>query len=340
LPGAPDSKGYGCDDVDGNFNALNCDGFSGATSHGSRLGYPTCSLWSFIKATYSRVMKAFVTKESLIELPVNLDGLPTEANFRTEFPNFTAAIDNALASDPRGSTNNTSNVQFHLAKISDGLWKDTTSFVGNGYAVNLGATLLTFPNVFLWDKSNFLAASTNAERWQNLFIVGNANVLFDSGSFAVSDPAYPSTDDFPPATDDQDYRSFVITVDQVAHEKFTNVTGESSHARLVVFNGSHGPAGANRQNASSKISLTELPFCAGITSNRYPELLSNGYPPITICEICNAWPNSVCLTGTPESCGTVNGLNALGNLCIYPGGILFEGNCMTGNYQVPVQPSP
>lgn len=340
LPGndAIDDNLFGCDGWDGS-NATNCGGFSGATAHGPRLGYPTCSVWSLIKATYARILKAYTTSGDVIGLRA---AVQTEADFRTDFPNFSAAIDTALSADPRGTTNNTSNVQYHLAKIAEGLELDTDPSASGGL---LGTFKFTFPNVFLWDKNNFLAASTNAQRWQNLFIIGNGNIIFDSGSAAITDPAYGGNE-----TDSQDYRSFVFTLDEVNHDKFKTVTENTNQARLVVFNGSHGPVGtgdpttttnpAARRNASSKISLTELPFCAGITSITYPDLLGDGSTPITLCEICNAWPNAVCLTGTDPSCGIVNGLDATGNNCMYPGGWAAEDNCMTASYEIPGESEP
>lgn len=341
LPGSENGLGFGaiaadglfgCDGYDGS-NATNCNGFAGATAHGARLGFPTCSVWAMIKALYARVYKAFKTSKSVIEFGT----IPwTESDFRTNLPNFTTAVDNALSADPRGTTNNTSNVQFHLAKIADGLYTDTQPAADGGL---LGVFQFTFPNVFLWDKNAYLAATTNAQRWQNLFIVGNGNILFDSASAAITGPAYSGN-----STDYQDYRSFVFTLDEVTHNKTETVTPNTNHARLVIFNGSHGPVGTGdpsnttnpsaRVNATSKISLTELPFCAGITSNRYPDL-EGGNTPITLCEICNAWPNEVCLTGSDPACTPVNGLDANGNLCMYVGGYAGEQNCMTANYEIP-----
>ena len=330
LAGRP-GDGYGCDQ-DGN----NCAGFAGATAHGTRLGFPTCSVWSLIKSVYARVLKAITTNGVVT---ANLVEDADESWFRnTAFPNFSTAVTDALSDNPAGTRNGTSNVQYHLARIANALYVDSESFLFLNTS-DPKVLSFTFPNVFLWDKNAYLAATTNEQRWQNLFIVGNGNVLFDSASAAITGPAYSGN-----STDYQDYRSFVFTLDEVTHNKTETVTPSTNHARLVIFNGSHGPVDTGspsnntnpsaRVNATSKISLTELPFCAGITSDRYPNL-ENGNAPITLCEICNAWPNEVCLTGTDPACGTVNGLDADGNVCMYIGGYAGEGNCMTANYAVP-----
>ena len=324
--------GYGCDDA-----GSNCVGFKGATAHGPRLGFPTCSVWSLIKSVYARVLKAATTNGVVNAFDGGLE-TKDEAWFRGQFPNFSSAVSDALQDDPGGTKNGTSNVQYHLAKIANTLYVDSQSFLSL-YTANPTVFSFTFPNVFLWDKDAYIGASTNEQRWQNLFIVGNANVLFDSTSAAIKSPAYSGNE-----TDAQDYRSFVFTLDEVTHNKTETVTEATNHARLVIFNGSHGPVGTGdpsnttnpsaRVNATSKISLTELPFCAGITSSRYPDL-EGGNTPITLCEICNAWPNAVCLTGSDPACAPVNGLDATGNVCMYPGGWAAEPNCMTANYEIP-----
>lgn len=333
---------FGCDlENSQGSQAEDCVGFKGATAHGKRLGYPSCSVWSMIKATYSRVRKALSTSEGLYNLFGGGEDLYdsgyyfwNENWFRRRFPTFSSAIDTALSDDPSGTINGTSKVHYHLAKISEALTVDSVAFFSSGnYGVNTSTTsyLFTPPNVFLWDPVKYKAAS-GAEKWKHLYIIGNGNVIFDSALFALPD-GYSSEE-----TDLQEFRSFVFNLDEVNHQNLSTITEDTAQARILLFNGAAIDTSIatlnDRIQATTKISMTQLPVCSGVTSQRYPDLEIGGLPPITICEVCNAWPNEVCLTGTTPSCGTVNGLDQNGNLCMYPSGHIFESNCLTASYQI------
>lgn len=344
MPGGagstPTNLAFGCT-CSAADEAINCSGFAGATAHGPRLGVPTCSVYALVIALYNRIFKTYRTMSTLIGLPLYSNRLMTEQEFREGgsdynewfgFPNFSAAVDACLAANPSGTTNNVSNVQYHLAKISEALLLDSTQNASDGFG---GPIRFTFPNVFLWDRTNFISASAT-NKWKHLYVIGNANVVFDSFSSAITGPCYESP------TDPQDYRSFVFTLDEVTHRKDSTVTDRTHQARLMVFNGSEGPTfgggpndanPASRKNASSRISLTELPVCFGLTTAA-SQTHRPSDPVLSLCEICNAWPAPVCLSGA--SCVPVSELPAnVRNKCYYPGGLFFSPNCMTASYQVP-----
>lgn len=318
---------FGCTS-DGSGNPINCNGLSGATAHGPRLGVPTCSLYALIKALYARVFKAYQTNDGVIGLTARTERL-TESEFRSGdwLQEFASAVDACLAADPSGTTNGTSNVQYHLAKISEQLLANSTQLYGDGY---LGPMLFTFPNVFLWDRAKFTTASAT-DKWKHLYVIGNGNIVFDSSSAAITGPCYVAP------TSNQDYRSFVFTLDEVTHKKDMTVTDRTEQARMFVFNGSAGPTigggpddanPVSRKNAASRISLTELPVCFGITTDAAPDRL------LSLCEVCNAWPNAVCLDA--DACSPVTELTGPERSnCTYPGGLWFNSNCMTASYEVP-----
>jgi hypothetical protein len=90
------------------------------------------------------------------------------------------------------------------------------------------------PNVFLWDPNAVNAATTNAQKWQNIFVVGNQNVISDTG--CTHTHVWEGGSSWSGGTG-----SNVVTLDSVSHDKNTNP------ARLVIWQGcnaSAGPVGA------------------------------------------------------------------------------------------------
>lgn len=61
------------------------------------------------------------------------------------------------------------------------------------------------PNVFLWDKESFLAAST-ADRWKHIYTIGNPNIIYDSGC----DSSYGNNE------------SIIVYVDNTMHQEGAN----------------------------------------------------------------------------------------------------------------------
>lgn len=339
---------FNCD-----YGNTNCRGCSGATSHGPRLGVPTCSVWSLVKSLYSRVFYA----AKGIQSPW-MDPVLTESDFRTQngptgFKEFSDAIDAMLADDPSQiTTGGTSKVQWHLAKVAAALEKESHKFISDPtsayYWGDTGKFVFTFPNVFLWDQTSFEAASAT-DKWKYLYVVGNGNVIYDSRSVAINRP-YSATgpyNDLHPDITGQDYRSSVVYLNEVNHQRSGLITPSSNHARMVVFNGSGGPTGTgspsiNRRTATSKITLVEMPICAGITHEDDPDV------PVSICSLCNAFPNYPCIPD--QGCSPITAIRTEpidGNPslissqsfveyvnCEHLGGKFAEPNGLTASYRV------
>lgn len=336
----------------GNFSDL---GVSGATCHGERLGVPACSLWSLMKALYSRVLFA-------IQKNVFVNGFGTtpygETTFRNStspngFKPFVDALDAMLADDPSQLVEGgTSKVQYHLARVSNQLEICSKRFFGEyngGIQFNEDRFRFTFPNVFLWDRSAYIAASA-ADKWKHLYVVGNGNIIHDSGSVAIERPYDLPWDDIVEGPTglsadilNQNYKSSIFHLNRFNHQ-LGPIIGEgttSHHARMLVFNGSGGPTGVGeftRRNAKSEISLTYMPICDSI--------LLPDTQVLTPCSLCNAHPNQAC-TPELESGGTCdvinvfppsNGIGAAGYIeavmCLDNGGYVDEFNSLTASYQI------
>lgn len=336
---------------------VNCRGCSGATSHGPRLGVPTCSVWSLVKALYSRVFYA----AKGIQSPW-MDPVMTESDFRTQngptgFKEFSDAIDTMLADDPsQVTTGGTSKVQWHLAKVAAALEKesrkfimdDTTAYHWASFVGHDGKFVFTFPNVFLWDQASFESASAT-DKWKYLYVVGNANVIYDSRSVAINRPysGIGPYNDLHPDITGQDYKSSIVYLNEVNHQRSGLIQSNSNHARMVVFNGSGGPTGTgfpsiNRRTATSKITLVEMPICGGIAHEDNPNV------PVSICSLCNSFPNYPCIPD--EGCSPITAIRTEpiggdGSLissqtlveylnCEHLGGRFAEPNGLTSSYTV------
>lgn len=352
---------FNCDD-----DGTNCIGCSGATSHGPRLGVPTCSVWSLVNALYWRVYYAITNNHSGADLDPMLPSLTgmSETTFRTQnapdgFSRFAQAVANLLAANPSSTTNGTSNVQYHLAKIKEGLKLDSsvlfeTYFGGSDYFD------FTFPNVFLWDPVEYQNVG-GSEKWKHLYVVGNGNVIYDSRSVSITGPysIYSNEAGIHEDILAQDYQSSVFYLNEVTHDRQSSGGhGEFGRplSRVFVFPGSGGPIGnapdITRRNAIAKVRLRELPFCGGMTGYDGIEI-----QPISLCSICNAsWNNSaVCLKDrTPEGDPVAgDGINSVTQevcspvteifdengvveyfSCGYRGGRIIEENSLTASYQL------
>lgn len=353
------------------FGALGGDffpsGVSGATSHGPRLGVPTCSVWTLVKALYSRVLWAYMNNDYIIQFGLPNSSSPTETNFRTAnapngFKSFSDAVDAMLGADPSGTNNGTSNVQYHFAKVQEALKKDSTQFIETALLLDDdGYFEFTFPNVFLWDHDKFVSASAT-DKWKHLYVVGNGNVMYDSRSIAVTGPYDGTIPDVVTSLHDdvrtQNYMSSVFYLHDTTHTKGC-VTSSSNQARLVVFPGSGGPTtvfdgsnGIYRKNASASFSLAEMNLCADavIADPVSPSHYDDGAILASMCSICNALPNPLCVkdvadpvsgvghdivNGAPCSPVTIidDGVYAY-TFCNYIGGNIVERNGVTASYQI------
>jgi hypothetical protein len=322
-----------------------CAGVAGATSHGMRLGVPTCSLWSLVNALYARVLYS-VKNEWQIGLS---ESTFRNSNAPTGFKSFSDAVSALLSDDPSGETpGGTSKVQYHLARVSAALESDSLSFFAlNPVESSAGDRFrFTFPSVFLWDPVKYPNA-IGSEKWKHLYVVGNANVIYDSRSVAIFNP-YQEDGLLHTNVRDQQYRSSVFYLNEVNHER-GYVRENTNQARMFVFNGSGGPS-ANaeaplinrRNNVMSKISLAEMPICFGIT---FPDDPTIG---LSICSICNAFPRAVCPQNGADTTGLgYNNCEPVNNFtdnylegsiprvyCSHLGGRIVEPNCLTASYQI------
>lgn len=352
----------------------NCVGCSGATSHGPRLGVPTCSVWSLMKALYARVLHSYLNDFQIKYKRINSYslGVQTEADFRgfagpTGYKTFSDAIDTMLSDDPGGTINGTSKVQYHMAKVADALEKDSAKvlstfsvFPGDGSKLRF-----TFPNVFLWNNNTggYLDA-TSADRWKHLYVVGNGNVVWDSRSLnaAVLGGTGPygrifyTPGQIHEDVVQQNYITSVAYLNEINHQKGHIVEGGGNHARVIVFPGSGGTTQAFssdllRRNAAASVSLVELPLCGGITA---PNDNNSGVVEVSLCSICNALPGPVCRMSQlyGENSFTADGANTVVNneqcapvnsidgssipfvTCGYLGGNIIEFNGITASYQI------
>lgn len=193
------------------FQCFNPMGFVGDNS------LPTCSVWSLVQALWYQAWSPY----------------GNEISGRTAYPNTWTAFSNLLAANPSESTSDKSNVAHHLDLFANAL----ASFV------DAPGITTALPNVFLWDKDAYVAASTNEDKWKHIYIVGNANVIFDTQCMLGSGSAGSS-----------DRYGFVIHLDEVAHDPTFGSTG---NARLLGFFGCN-PSNASNANSSAYFELTTM----------------------------------------------------------------------------------
>ena len=158
------------------------------------VGIPTCSVWALLHAIWWDVWQ--------------FSG--NEASFRNDYPTLTTAFNNIFSSDPSGTNTDISNVRYRLQAFASQLLAD------------LGISFI-IPNVFFWDKAAYDAAGSNTDKWKHLYVVGNANVIFDTqcliGQGVPGDP---------------NRYGFVIHLDEVSHDPTYGSTG---NARMLGFFG-------------------------------------------------------------------------------------------------------
>lgn len=175
---------------------------------------PTCSVWALVHSIWKRVIDAGAYANGW-----------TEAQTITEWSTAYSALTTLLNADPSGTSNQTSNVRVYLEDFANAL---VTAGTGIQFRI---------PNVFLWDKDNFNAAS-NTDKWKHLYVVGNSNVIFDSGCIKTSNGAIGS----------------VFFLDEVGHDP---TPGSTAAARILQFHGCSANASGNG-GSNSQLSVTLL----------------------------------------------------------------------------------
>jgi hypothetical protein len=210
-------------------------GFVGIDDNGNDSAYvngtglPTCSLYSLAWALYDRSWRSVID-------PYHYPGV-THTNetdllnaYPTEFANVRSKLNSLINDDPRNLTGtygesvvtywfnqlNQSIVDFYTAFISNesGFIMPTHYNSSSDPETLFGA--FTTPKVILWNKTAFINASTNTDRWKHLYIPGSANVLFDSGCTHTGG----------------DWKAYKFTLDEATHNM---AWGSVNAARIIQF---------------------------------------------------------------------------------------------------------
>lgn len=174
---------------------------------------PTCSVWSLVHAVW-----------------YNLHG-GDEASYIDFFPSVKSAIDSLFAADPSENQlgTNKQNVRYYLETLADALLSQA------GYT-------FIIPNVFLWDRDAFLSAGNNTDKWKHIYVVGNANVIFDTQCTNRGSGA------------DISRFGFVFHLDEVSHDVEYGSTG---NARIIQWFGCN-PSNENNGGSIAELGVTIL----------------------------------------------------------------------------------
>lgn len=214
--------------------------FEGATAFNSNngiepnyekgTGLPPCSLYSLAWALYDRSWRAVGEASD-----AGGSGNGTEQELITEYPTQFGGVRNTLNSllgdDPRNLTGSygESVVTYWFDQLNNKL-KDFVNHVISqesldGYILDAGRTLggtvyeygaFTTPKVILWNRTGFLNATTNTDRWKNLYIPGSGNILFDTGCTHT----------------DNNWKAFKFYLDEGSHDP---QWGSEHSARMLQF---------------------------------------------------------------------------------------------------------
>ncbi len=316
---------------------------TGGTSHGPRLGVPTCSVWSLMHAVYRRIYTSLIHHtEANGGVGPSLYSLnaPTEAEFRATYKGsangltgMATRFDDWRVSDPSSYTHGQSNAHHYLNKFALAVAQDTKNAgpaetPGSEWGDGAGRGIQFIPpNVFLWDEAAYRAAS-GANKWKHLFVIGNANVVYDGGCKSIK-TGMTGTNVVGTSVTGQNHKSHIFYLDDITNsinagtltgfngytggiamggEEARHVTPTSNHARIFVFKGCNDATGgnqqtpiasvANRRLSTAQIQLDMLPYYGQIfpgspcTNDTY-----------SICDICNTFPEYPCFGASePRSC--------------------------------------
>lgn len=316
---------------------------TGATSHGPRLGVPTCSVWSLMHAVYRRIYTSLVY-QSVSNAPAIYNyTAPTEAQFRAVYTSpdangttgMATRFDEWRVSDPSGYTHGQSNAHHYLNKFALAVAQDTKNAGSDESGLVWGAGSgngIQFipPNVFLWDEAAYRAAS-GAEKWKHLFVIGNANVVYDGGCKSIKTGMTATSIGLSESVTAQNHKSHIFYLDDITNsinagtltgfngytggiamggEEARHVTPKSNHARIFVFKGCNDATGGNQQTpignptienrraSTAQIQLDMLPYYGQIFPGS--PCTNDSY---SICDICNTFPEYPCFgENEPRSC--------------------------------------
>ena len=192
---------------------------------------PTCSVWSLVHAIWYQVHGG------------------NEPDADSNYPDLKTAITSLFSADPSGvqSPSGQQNVRYYLQNLATNLQAASYTFI--------------YPNVFLWDKDAFQGAGNNPDKWKHIYVVGNANVLFDTQ--CTNNQSGGEIVKF----------GYVIHLDEVSHDP---VYGSTGNARLIQWFGCDPTAGGN----AGSIAYTEMNTMDCVPTN------SKGAPQSSYCSDC------------------------------------------------------
>jgi len=231
-------------------------------------GIPVCSVWSLLHAIYYRVHADLTSNIGITSAPVHIH--------RNITPDSWKNLDPSALTGPSG---NFQMVRYVMERFADavknqGLPRDIIDLAGGASAstggfveggsfsgYHLGGIKgpnwnFIYPNVFLWDRDNYLNASTT-DKWKHIYTIGNSNILYDS---QVSRPLYRPADG---SSYTGNSYTAILELDECSHAA---QPGSTHNARFIGF-GSADNNGHTSGPAQIGIKLLAWPASCGTGTN-------------------------------------------------------------------------
>ena len=166
----------------------------------------------------------------------------------SNYPNTYNAWNDLLNSDPAVTNTNSkaSNVRHYLDNLAYNILID----IGHEF---------TIPNVFLWDPDGYDAATTNQDKWKHIYIIGNANVIFDTHCMSTGNP--------------KNGYGYVFYLDEVTHDSEIGSTG---NARVILFHGCSQNTDFNTNQSSTMSFSLEKQACGYLNETRCQRCTNEG----------------------------------------------------------------
>lgn len=192
-------------------------------------GLPPCSLFSLAWALYDRSWRVLLDS-NVVGTTAHSSEQGIYDAYTSSFGNVRNKLNSLLSDDPRNLTGayGESVVTYWFDQLNNAI----TGFYEDYFANEINPTMpsyynsdsspktkfgaFTTPKVILWDKAAFLNASTNAARWQSLYIPGSGNILFDSGCTHTNN----------------NWKAYRFMVDEASHDM---AWGSTHAARMIQF---------------------------------------------------------------------------------------------------------
>ena len=204
------------------------------------VGLPTCSLYSMVWALYNAAWREYGVLGSGEIYTSETELLNAGGSIASTFTTLRNRLTTLLSTDPSGTVGGVSNVQLQLESFEDGLQSFAAASIDP-----LLYRVFTAPQVFLWDRTSYIAASA-ANKWKHLYIPGSANILMDTGCTSTG------------------WAGFRCVLDEVTHD----MTWGSTHAAQLI-----GFMGCNNQLGSvQKVVMQDLGCAIGGSEPFYSDL--------------------------------------------------------------------